>query len=146
MNFWSQNLTWTYYQCQEPSISAHFNRSLTVELKINTCVMALVVVTIMKFNLGIKGHFTLKWRSPTVMNSRGISEFDWSWATLLSGGGLHCGQESFGGEHCTGMKKMSWMSMWWHFFWRGVLRRSGFLGNPKASYKKLDLWRTRTYI
>ena len=38
------------------------------------------------------------------MNSRRIVKFDWPRATFLSGGGLHYGQESFGGEHCTLMK------------------------------------------
>ena len=54
--------------------------------------------------LPFKGHFTLWWRSPPVMNSRAILEFDWPRATLSSGGGLHYGQEFFGGEHCTWMK------------------------------------------
>ena len=45
-----------------------------------------------------QGHFTLRWRSPPVMNSRGIPKFDWPRATLY-------GQESFDGEHCTWMKK-----------------------------------------
>jgi hypothetical protein len=31
-------------------------------------------------------------------------------------------------------------------FWRGVLRRSSFLGNLKASDKKLGLWKTLTWI
>ena len=31
-------------------------------------------------------------------------------------------------------------------FWRGVLWKLSFLGNLKASYKKLGLWRTRTWI
>ena len=48
----------------------------------------------------IYGRFTLRWRSPPVMNSRGLLKFDWPRATLLSGGDLHYGQESFGGEHC----------------------------------------------
>ena len=39
------------------------------------------------------------------MNSREILKFDQPRATLLSGGGLRYGQESFGGEHCTWMKK-----------------------------------------
>ena len=38
-------------------------------------------------------------------DSRGILEFDWPRATLLSGGGLHYGQESSRGEHCTLIKK-----------------------------------------
>ena len=46
------------------------------------------------------------------MNSRGILKFDWPKATLLSGGGLHYGQESFSGGHCTWMKK-------WHGNQRG---------------------------
>ena len=52
-----------------------------------------------------KGRFTLQWRSPPVMNSRGILKFDWPRAILLSSGGIHYGQEFFGGEHCTWMKK-----------------------------------------
>ena len=39
------------------------------------------------------------------MNSSGTLKFDWPRATLLYGGGLHYGQESFGGEHCTWMEK-----------------------------------------
>ena len=39
------------------------------------------------------------------MNSRGVLKFDWPRATLLSGGGLHYGQQSFGEEHYTWMKK-----------------------------------------
>ena len=38
------------------------------------------------------------------MNSKGFIKFDWPRATLLSGGGLHYGQESVGGEHWTWMK------------------------------------------
>ena len=53
----------------------------------------------------IKGHFTLWWRSPPVMNSKGILTFDCPRATLLFGVGLHYGQESFSGEHCAWMKK-----------------------------------------
>ena len=51
-----------------------------------------------------KGRFTLRWRSPPIMNYRGILKFDWLRVTRLSGDGLHYGQESFG-EHCTWMKK-----------------------------------------
>ena len=47
----------------------------------------------------------LWWRRPLAMNSRRIQKFDWPRVTLLSGGGLHYGQESFGGEICTWMKK-----------------------------------------
>ena len=36
---------------------------------------------------------------------RGILKFDWPTMTLLSGGGFNYGQESFGGEHSTWMKK-----------------------------------------
>ena len=32
---------------------------------------------------------------------QGILKFNWPRATLLSCGGLHYGQESFGGELCT---------------------------------------------
>ena len=52
-----------------------------------------------------RGWFTLRWRRPPVMNSRGFIKFDWPRATLLSGGGLHYGQESFGGEQCTLLEK-----------------------------------------
>ena len=89
------------------------------------------------------GPLTLQWRSPVVMNSRGIMKFDWPRVTLLSGGSLHYGQESFGGE--LGTKT-------WHgcqcgnTFWRGVLRRSSFLGNLKASDKNHGLQRTPTWI
>ena len=46
-------------------------------------------------------RLALRWRSPLVMNSRGILKFDWPRVTLLSDIGLHCGQESFGAEFCT---------------------------------------------
>ena len=52
-----------------------------------------------------KGRFTLCWRSPSVMNSRGILTFDWPRATILSGGGLHYGQESIDEEHWTWMEE-----------------------------------------
>ena len=52
-----------------------------------------------------KVWFTLQWRSPPVINFRGILKFEWPRATLLCSGGLHCGQECFGGEHCTWMNK-----------------------------------------
>ena len=45
-----------------------------------------------------------------------ILKFDWPRVTLLSDGGLHYGQESFGGELCTWMKKMTWLPMWQYFF------------------------------
>ena len=38
------------------------------------------------------------------MNFRGILKFDWPRVTLLSGGGVHYNQESFGGEHYAWMK------------------------------------------
>ena len=41
----------------------------------------------------------------TVEKSRGILKFDWRRVTFLFGGGLHCHQESYGGELCTWMKK-----------------------------------------
>ena len=50
------------------------------------------------------------------MNSRGILNFDWSKVILLSVGGLHYGQEFFGGELYTWMKKMTWLLTWRHFF------------------------------
>ena len=40
-----------------------------------------------------------------VMNFRGILKFDWPRITLLSSSGSYYGQESFGGELCTWMKK-----------------------------------------
>ena len=40
------------------------------------------------------------------MNSRGILILGWSRASLLSGGGLHYGQESFAGEHHGGVSDM----------------------------------------
>ena len=46
------------------------------------------------------------------MNSKGILKFHWLKVTLLFGGGLHYGQESFGGELCTWMKKMTWLPTW----------------------------------
>ena len=38
------------------------------------------------------------------MKFRGILKIDWPRVTLLFGGDLHYGPESFGGEHCTRMK------------------------------------------
>ena len=93
-----------------------------------------------------EGRFTLQRRSPPVMNFREILKFGWPRATLLSGGGLHYCQESLGGEHCTWMKKLTWMPTWRHFFWRGVLRKSSFLGYLKALDKKLDLRRILTWM
>ena len=55
-------------------------------------------------SFSIRACFTLQWRSPLVMNSTGILKFDWPRVTLLSGGGLHIGQDSFGGELCTWLK------------------------------------------
>ena len=52
-----------------------------------------------------KGQFTLWWRSPPVMKSKGFLKFVWPRAALLSGGALHYGQESVGEEHWTWMKK-----------------------------------------
>ena len=45
-----------------------------------------------------------------------------------------------------GWKKMTWMPTWRTLFRRGVLWRSSFLGNLKASDKKLDLRRTPAWI
>ena len=81
------------------------------------------------------------------MNSKGILKFHWLKVTLLFGGGLHYGQESFGGELCTWMKKMTWLPTWRHFFkGGGGVFGSSFLGNLKASNKKLGLRRTPTWI
>ena len=77
------------------------------------------------------------------MNSKGILKFDWSRVTFLSGGGLHYGQEPFGEELCTWMKNGMAISVA-TYFWRGVFRRSSFLGNLKALDKKLGLRRTST--
>ena len=41
----------------------------------------------MMFEVGSKCRFTLWWRIPPVINSRGILKFDWMRLTLLSGGG-----------------------------------------------------------
>ena len=51
VNFWSQNLTQTYYQCLQFAITIHFNRTflLTLALKTKTCVMTLLVMTLSKF-------------------------------------------------------------------------------------------------
>ena len=115
-------------------------------------------------DLGLRAGLHYGGKSPLVMNSRGIlkaiylrnwnslhpistykSKFDRSLrATLLTGGGLHYGQESFGGKHCTWMKNWHGCQRGGHFL--GVLRRSSFLGNLKALDKKLDLRRTPTWI
>jgi hypothetical protein len=42
---------------------------------------------------------------------RGILKFDWPRMTLLSGGGLHYGQEFFCGELCTWMKNDMFANM-----------------------------------
>ena len=39
-----------------------------------------------------------------ILNSRGTLKFDWPRVTLLSGGGLHYGEESFRGDFCTWIK------------------------------------------
>jgi hypothetical protein len=41
VNFWSQKLAWTYYQCVQFAITAHSNClfPLTLALKTKTCVM-----------------------------------------------------------------------------------------------------------
>ena len=90
-----------------------------------------------------KGHFTLRWRSPSVMNSRGILKFDWSRVTLLFGGGSHYNEESFGGELCRWMENDMVANMA-TLFGREVLQRSGFLGNLEALDMKLGLRRTPT--
>ena len=86
------------------------------------------------------------WRSPPVMNSRGFLNLDWPRATLLSGRGLQHGQESVGGEHWIWMRNWHGCQRGIHFLEGEFLRRSSFLGNLKASNKKLDLWRTPTWI
>ena len=96
-----------------------------------------VKIIVLLTTLDTTCRFTLWWRSPLVMNSRGTLQFDWPRATLLYGGGLHHGQETFGEEHCTWMKRMTWMPTWWTLFRRGVLWRSSFLGNLKASARNL---------
>ena len=78
------------------------------------------------------------------MNSKGILNFDWPLTKLLSGGGLHYGQKSFGGETLYMDEKMIWMPMTRTLFRREVLHSSSFLGNLKALDKKLDLQRTPT--
>ena len=65
------------------------------------------------------------------MNSRGILKFDWPRATLLSGGGLHYGQESFGEEHCTWMKK-SYGCKRGDTFLKGSSPEVKFLGQPQS--------------
>jgi len=61
------------------------------------------------------------------MNFKGILKFDWSRVTLLSGGGLHYNQESFGGEICTWMKN-----------WHGYQRGDTFLKGSSAEVKFLQ--------
>ena len=90
-----------------------------------------------------ESRFTLWWRSPPVMNYRGILKFDWPRATLVSIGGLHYGQEF---ENIMHGWEMTCMPMWRTHYFRGVLWRSSFLGNLKASDKKLDLRRTPTLM
>jgi len=78
-----------------------------------------------------EGRFTLRRRSSLEKNYRGILKFDWLRVTFLFSGGLHYGQESFGGELCTWMKK-------WHCYQCGdtFLKRSSlevkFLGQPQT--------------
>ena len=65
------------------------------------------------------------------MNYRGVLKFDWPRVPVLSGSGLHYGQESFGGEHCTWMKNR-------HECRRGITFLKGnsaevkFLGQPQS--------------
>ena len=72
------------------------------------------------------------------MNSRGILKFDLLRIIPLSGGGFHYDQESSGGEFCTWMKNDMVVNV--VIFFEG----GSFLGNLKASDKKLDLQRTPT--
>ena len=81
-----------------------------------------------------------------VMNSIGILKFDWPRAVLLSGDGLHYGQESVGGDHCTWMKKWHGCQGGRHFVEGEVLWRWSFLGSLEALNKKLDHHRTPTWI
>ena len=62
------------------------------------------------------GCFTLHWRRSLVIKSKGILNFDWVRVTLLSDGGLHYDQESFGGDLCTWMEEMTWLPTWQHFY------------------------------
>ena len=78
-----------------------------------------------------KGRFTLWWRSPPIQNSRGILKFDWPRATLLSSGGLHYSQDSFGGELCTWMKQWHGFQRGGHFF-EGSSPEVKFLGQPQS--------------
>ena len=78
-------------------------------------------------NPDTKAHFTLRWRSPPVMNSRRNLKFDWRRVTLLSGGGLHYGQESFGLALCTWIKN-----------WRDCQRGDMFLKGSPLEVKFLE--------
>ena len=49
------------------------------------------------------------------MNSRAIMKFDSPRVTLLSSGGLHYGQESFGGGLLYMDEKLTWLPTWRHF-------------------------------
>jgi hypothetical protein len=83
------------------------------------------------------GRFTLWWRRSLVKNSREILKYDWPKVRLLSGGGLHYGQESISGELCTWMKKMTWLPMWQHFFEEGFSEGQVF-GQPQSL--KQEAW------
>ena len=104
------------------------------------------LISCLQYVMATKGRFTLRWRSPPVMNSTRISKFGWPRVTLLSGGSLHYGQESFGGELCT------WMKLWHGYqcgdtFLKGEISRGQVCWEIfQASDKKLDLRRTPTRI
>ena len=80
--------------------------------------------------MSTKGCFTLRWRSPPVMNSEGILKFDCLRVTLLSSGGLHYGQESLGGELCTWMNDM--VANMAALFWKESSPEVKFLGQPQS--------------
>ena len=75
-----------------------------------------------------------------------ILKFDWLRATLLSGGGFTLQPRVLWWRTLYMDEKMTWMPTWRTLFRRGVLWRSSFLGNLNSSDKKLDLWRTPTWI
>ena len=82
---------------------------------------------------GVEGRFTLRWRSPPVMNSRGILKFEWPRATLLSGGGYTTSKRPLVENivQCTWMKK-------WHgcqcgdTFLTGSSPEVKFLAQPQS--------------
>ena len=79
------------------------------------------------------------------MNFKGSLKCDWPRVTLLSSGGLHYGQESFGGEHCQWMKKRHGCQRGDTFF-KGSSLEVKLLGQPRLIVYKLQIYEQSNHI